>query len=545
MQSLYFTEEHELFRQSVRQFVEQEALPHIKQWELNEQIPRSVWLRMGELGFLGVNHAEEYGGSASDFFYSVVYLEELARCEAAGLGASVSVHQYMATAHIAAIGSDYLRQTYLSPAISGEKIGALGITEPGGGGDVAAIRTTAKREGDYYIVNGSKTFITNGYYADFITMACRTNPDPGAGIGGMSLIVIDCNSAGISRSKLKKMGWHSSDTAELFFDNVRVPVSNLVGEEGMGFYYVMDSFQLERLVAGILSVAGAFVALEWTVKYMHERKAFGRPIAKFQALRHEIADITTQLEAARQLTYYTAWLYQNKQFPVKECSMVKLLTSELAKKASDIFLQCFGGYGFMDEYPISRMYRDARVGTIVGGTSQIMKEIIAKVVIDDHKFSPIYDGKPAAPKTIAPTPTPDKGIPITANQSDTEADMHNSTNLLNIPPQMNPTTAREILYSLPERLKVHKLQAGYETCIHFNISGDNGGEFTVNIKDGVCTVADGLNGTAKCVITTKDSVYEGVELGKENPQMAVMMGKIKLTNISEMMTFTGLFQRLF
>lgn len=553
MSSLYFNADHNLFRQSVRQFIDTEVTPHINEWETKEQIPRSVWQQMGKLGFLGINYPELYGGNEADFFYSVVFLEEICRCGAAGFGAAVSVHQYMATAHIAEAGSDYIKQHYLAPAISGQKIAALGITEPSAGSDVANLRTTAQRDGDYYLINGSKTFITNGFYADFITLACRTGA-PESGIGGISLIVVDTNSEGVSRSKLKKMGWHSSDTAELFFDNVRVPIANLVGNEGHGFYYIMDSFQLERLSAGITTIAGTEYALEITLKYMHERQAFGRSIAKFQTLRHDIVNLATEIRAAKHLTYHAAWQYSQGKVDVAECSMVKLLTTEIAKKAADICLQCFGGYGFMDEYPISRYYRDARVGTIVGGTSQIMREILAKIIIDDKQYKRAYTHTNNENDTLSLHSH-------STNNSDTKAQQPLATDIPTNNAQLNtitvnqqnqninnmsaPSTAREILQSLPTRLKAHKLASGYETNIHFNISGDNGGEFTVHIADGVCTVADGLNGTPKCVITTKDSVYEGVELGKENPQMAVMMGKIKLTNIAEMMTFSGLFERLY
>lgn len=533
MSSLYFNTDHDLFRQSVRQFVAAEVTPYINEWEEKQQLPRAIWQRLGELGFLGINYPEQYGGTAVDFFYSVAFLEEICRCGAAGFGAAISVHQYMATAHIAEAGSHSLKTRYLAPAIAGTKIAALGVTEPNAGSDVANLQTTAHREGDEYIINGAKTFITNGYYADFITLACRTGRAE-EGIGGISLIVVDTNSKGVSRSKLKKMGWHSSDTGELFFDQVRVPIANLVGVEGQGFYYIMESFQLERLVASITSVAGAEYAVDITLRYMHERHAFGRPIAKFQTLRHDIVNIATELRAVKHLTYHAAWQYSQGNTDVAECSMAKLLSSELAKKTSDVCLQCFGGYGFMDEYPISRFYRDIRVGTIVGGTSQIMREILAKIIIDDKQYKSAYKHPN----------TEQKNVPLPPNNINTQQQpIHNQPIPITTMPASN--TAREILMSLPQRLKTHKLAPGYETNIHFNISGDNGGTFTVRVADGACTVTEGLDGTPKCVITTKDSIYEGIELGKENPQMAVMMGKIKLTNIAEMLTFTGLFERLY
>jgi acyl-CoA dehydrogenase len=525
MKSPYFKEEHELFRQSVKQFVEKEVLPNMQQWEDAQEIPRDVFTKMGELGFMGINFPEAYGGSNNDFFYTVVLLEEIARSTSAGLSAAHSVHQYMSTAHLLKVGSEALKQKYLPKAISGEWIGSLAISEPGAGSDVANIRTTAKREGDYYIVNGSKTFITNGVYGKFATVACKTDPD--AGVSGISLIMVDQGTPGFTTKKLKKMGWYSSDTGELFFDNVKVPVSNLVGEEGKGFYYIMDSFQLERLVAGISAVAGAEAAIETTLKYLHERQAFGKPIAKFQTLRHQMVEIASELEAVKQLVHHTSWLYNNNVFAVKECSMVKMLSTELGKKIVDVCLQCFGGYGYMEEYPIARMYRDARVGTIVGGTTEIMKDILAKIIVDKVNYESAYNALKQQ-ENISLQPQKEKNIHSSKTNNTTMS---------------APTTAKEILLSLPTRLKADKV-AGVDTLFHFNVAGPNGGEFSVAIKDGACTVTEGFQGDAKCVVTTQDSVYEDVELGRTNPQMAVMMGKIKITNIGEMMKFAGFFNRI-
>lgn len=522
MHSPYFTAEHLEFKKAVQDFVEKEVAPYATEWEKKRQIPRATWLRMGELGFLGINHPEEYGGMNADFFYSVIFLETLARCNMGGFMAAISVHQYMSVAHIAAAGSHYLKKNYLQPSIEGTKIGALGITEPSGGSDVGNIKTTAVKDGDHYIINGSKTFITNGVYADFVVVACKTNPEQG--INGISLIVVDTNTAGFSANKLEKMGWHSSDTGELFFDNVRVPAHNLVGNENMGFYYIMDSFQLERLVAALGSVGAMHYAIEITLKYIHEREAFGRKISKFQTIRHDLAQITTEIEAAQHLTHHAAWLYQNNHFAVKECSMAKLLTSELTTKVADTCLQCFGGYGYMEEYPLARMYRDARVGTIVGGTSAIMREIIAKILIDNVQYKSVY-----------------KNEQTFINQKNNLTNQPQPTQIMS----NTPSTAREIILSLPQRYKTEKAPADYSTTVHLNISGDNGGEFTVNIQDGKCSVTEGLIGTPKCTVSATDNNYQDVELGRTNPQMAVMMGKIKLSNIGEMMTFAGLFQRLF
>lgn len=544
MKSLYFNDDHQLFRQSARQFIEAEVLPYATEWEEKREIPREIWHRMGELGFLGLNLPEEYGGTNLDFFYSVVWTEEVARSMMGGFAAALGVHQYMSVAHIAKAGSPYIKQQYLTAAISGQKVGALAITEPGGGSDVAALRTTARREGDEYVINGSKTFITNGCYADFVVVACRL-PNT-KGVDGVSLIIVDRECAGFSASKLRKMGWHSSDTAELFFDNVRVPARNLIGQEGMGFYYIMESFQLERLIAGIGAIAGAEIGMELTLKYINERQAFGKPIAKYQSIRHDLVDIATEVEAAKQLTYYASWLYEQGETAVKECSMVKLLTTEVAKKAADVCLQFFGGFGYMEEYPIERLYRDARVGTIVGGTSAIMREILAKIIIDNVTFKSGYE-RPAA-SNAQPKAAVTQTLAVEQPESNTENNINNnifsSSQNQETTQMAAPQTAREIVLSLPSRLKTHKLAPGYESNVQLDISGGNGGQFTVHIKDNACVVTEGFVGDPTCKVTTTDSTYEGVELGRENAQMAVMFGKIKITNLAEMMTFTGLFERL-
>lgn len=528
MRSQYFTEDHEIFRQSVRQFVQAEVVPFVDKWEEEERIPKSVWKRMGELGFLGINMPEEFGGTNNDFFHSVVLLDEMTRSGCAGFAAAHSVHQYMATAHLLKAGSKELKQKYLPGAIDGTKWGALAISEPGAGSDVANIRTTAVRQGDYYIINGQKTFITNGVYGDFATVACKTKPD--AGYAGISLIMVDQGVPGFTTRKLKKIGWKSSDTGELFFENVKVPVSNLIGQENQGFYYIMESFQLERLVAGISSLYGAETGVELTLKYISEREAFGRPISKFQTIRHRLVDLATEIEAAKQLALHAAWLYDNGEMAVKECSMIKLLASEIAKRGADICLQCFGGYGYMEEYPIARMYRDARVGTIVGGTSEIMREILSKMLIDDVAYASAYN---AAPKgTSGSAPVLKQETKSFSNSNKTKATM-----------SAKPEKASEILKSLPARFKADKAE-GFDAIFHFDISGSNGGQFTVTVKDKTCTVTDGHQGEPTCKVTTQDSVYEDVELGRTNPQMAVMMGKIKINNIGAMMRFAGLFERV-
>jgi acyl-CoA dehydrogenase len=526
--SIYFTEEHELFRQSVRQFIETEVVPRSNEWEEKQQVDKAIWKRMGDLGFLGINFPEEYGGTQADFFYSIVLMEEMARCTMGGFAAAHGVHQFMATAHLLKAGSSALKKKYLPKAISGEAWGSLAISEPNAGSDVAAIKTTAVRQGDEYIINGSKTFITNGHYGDFVTLACKTAPEQG--MSGISLIMVDQKTPGFKTSKLKKMGWHSSDTAELFFDNVRVPASNIIGEENKGFYYIMESFQLERLVAGVGGVAGAQHCLEITLKYIAEREAFGRPIKKFQVLRHKLVDLATEIEAARQLAYQAAWLYSKGEMAVKECSMIKLLATELGKRTADECLQCFGGYGYMEEYTIARMYRDARVGTIVGGTSEIMKEILAKIVIDDVQYKSAYGSKSQEPRAKSQ----EQQTPQTTNNSNNSNNNQKSNKM---------EKASEIIKSLPERFKADKA-AGVNTRFHFEIEGETGGHFTAIVVDGICTVEEGLNGEAKCIVRAKATDYEDVELGRTNPQMAVMMGKIKISNLGEMMGFVNYFTRL-
>ncbi|HNL84567.1 MAG TPA: acyl-CoA dehydrogenase family protein [Chitinophagales bacterium] len=514
MKSLYFTEEHELFRDSVRKFVEKEIVPNANQWEKDKKIPRDLFLKLGEQGFLGINHSEKFGGSDADIFYTCAYLEEMAKSTYAGVCAAVSVHQYMATNHLAEAGSKELKERFLRPSIEGKMVGAIAITEPFGGSDVQAVRTTAIKDGDYYIINGSKTFITNGHFCDFVVVACKT--DNNAGINGISLIVVERGTPGFTSTQLEKIGWHSSDTGELAFDNVKVPVNNLVGKEGMGFFYIMESFQVERLVAGILGIGGGEVCLDATLNYMNEREAFGRQIKKFQVLRHDMVQLYTELEAGKQMTYHACWLLQNGEVPVKECTMVKLYMTELGNKIVDKCLQMFGGYGYMEDFAIARAYRDARVGTIVGGTTQIMREILSKIIIDDVRYKKVYN------ETNELTNTP------TENKEKSWG---------------HPLTAKEIIHSIPLRIK-HDKAAAYSTVFHFDISGENGGQFTVKIENGNAVVSDDFEGTPDCVVTASDTVYADIELGKLDPTMAFMGGQIKVSNIGAMMQFSKYFHRI-
>ena len=375
-----FNDQHEMFRQTVRSFVEKEVAPHIEEWEEAGQIPKSLWPRMGQLGFLGVEYDEKYGGGGADFLTTVVLCEEMARSRLASLAMAVGVHTDMASPHLYWAGSEALKEKYLPAICRGEALTAIAVTEPGGGSDVAAIKTRAVRDGDHYIINGSKMFITNGVMADLHFVAARLGS---AGEGrrhqGISMFLVERDTPGFSVSrKLDKMGNRASDTAELAFQDMRVPAENLLGQEGEGFYEVMRIFQRERLVAGIHTVAGCERALEDTIAYVQQRQAFAEPLSKKQVVRHKIADMATLLEAARCLTYAACLKFQNREESVKEISMVKLFCGDIAQKIAYDCVQLHGGYGYMREYPIERFFRDIRLLTIGGGTSEIMKEIIAK-----------------------------------------------------------------------------------------------------------------------------------------------------------------------
>jgi alkylation response protein AidB-like acyl-CoA dehydrogenase len=380
----YFSEEHEMFRKSLKDFLKREVKPNLNQWEKDEKIPKEIWKKMGEMGFLGLSFPEKYGGSNLDFFFEVVLNEEMGRLNSGGFTVTQQAVQYMSGPYILKYGSDLLKSKYLPGIISGDLISCIGITEPNAGSDVQNIQTNAIKKGDNYIVNGSKTFITNGVYGDFMVTVVKT--DPAAKSKGISLLVIDLDSPGITKTKIDKLGWRSSDTAELSFDNVVVPSENLVGEEGKGFYYLMNGLQLERLCFMPSSIATMEFAISESLSYMNERKAFGKSINKFQVLRHRIAQLSSEIEALKVFSYYCCNLYDKKIYDVKLCSMGKLLCTELHEKVSTQCLQFFGGNGFSEDYPMARMYRDCRVGTIGGGTSDIMRDIIAKIIIDGKDY---------------------------------------------------------------------------------------------------------------------------------------------------------------
>jgi alkylation response protein AidB-like acyl-CoA dehydrogenase len=379
---LIFTDEHEDLRESMKAWVQKELYPHRMEWE-ETTFPDSVFPRAGELGYIGLCFPEEYGGQGGDYFYSLVRAECMSYSGNGGLNMGMAVQTDMVLPPIHLLGTEELKRRYLEPGIKGEKIGCLGITEPGAGSDVAGIRTTARRDGDEYVINGSKTFITNGARADFIVLVTKT--DPNAGHDGITLFAVDLHDSernpvpGFSVSrKLEKMGMHSSDTGELAFEDVRVPAENMLGQEGKGFYHISWELQGERLVAAAGCVASCERMFEKTLEYAKERQAFGRPIGKFQAIRHKFAEMAVKIEAAKQMTYATAWRFANGEYPVREITAAKLFTSRVACEVADECVQIHGGYGYMKEYEIERAYRDVRLNRIGAGTDEIMLEVLGR-----------------------------------------------------------------------------------------------------------------------------------------------------------------------
>ena len=381
---MYFTEEHQLFRQSLKDFLQKEVVPHIEKWEETGTIERFIWEKFGEMGYFGLATPEENGGLGLDLFYTVVLLEELQKINSGGFAAAIWAHAYLAMTHLNKEASDATKKAYLEPSVEGKKIGCLCVTEPFGGSDVAAMRSTAKKDGDVYILNGSKTFITNGVYADYMVVAAKTNPE--LGNKGISIFVVDRNSKGVTANKLNKLGWRASDTAELAFDNVRIPESNLMGEENQGFSYIMEHFALERLIMGINAHARSEYALEYALQYMSEREAFGKNINEFQALRHKVADLYADIEMCKEYNYSVAYKLDKGQYAVKEASISKLKSTKMADEVAYSCLQFLGGYGYIEDYPMARLFRDSRLGPIGGGTSEILREIIAKIVIDKKEY---------------------------------------------------------------------------------------------------------------------------------------------------------------
>jgi acyl-CoA dehydrogenase len=372
-----FGPEHEELRQTIRRFVARELRPHAAEWEEARWFPDDVFTRMAGVGLLGLKYPEEYGGQGGDHLHDAVLTEELARCGSGGLAAGIGAHVGIATPPVWRFGTEDQKRHYLRPAIAGEKIAALGITEPGAGSDVAAVRTRAERVEGGFVVNGEKTYITNGVRAHFVVTAVKTTAD--GGHHGMSFLIVD-RQDGMTSSKLDKMGWHASDTATIAFDDVFVPEENLLGPEHEGFRLIMANFQWERLLMALGAVAAMQVALERTLEYTRERRAFGRPVAGHQAIRHELVDVATTVHTCRCLTYDALERFVAGQEPLQQVTMAKLVTQRAAFDVMDTCLQLHGGAGYMREYEIERMARDARLGPIGGGTDEVMREILAKTM---------------------------------------------------------------------------------------------------------------------------------------------------------------------
>ena len=371
-----FTDEHEQLRESISNFAIKELAPHADEWE-ETTFPDSVFRRMGELGFLGLDKPEQYGGQGGDYFSAMVLAEALSNANCGGLSMGIAVQTDMAMPPILAFGTEEQKQEWAVPAIKGEKILCLGITEPDAGSDVKGIKTRAVRDGDEFVINGSKTYITNGHRADVIVLVTKTDPE--AGYDGFSLFLVPMDSPGVIREKkLVKMGMHASDTALLAFQDVRVPASAMLGEEGKGFYKIMWELQGERMIGAAGSVAGAQKCFDRTLEYAKEREAFGKAIGHFQVIRHKFAEMATKIETARQLVYVTAWRFANGEYPVREISMAKLHASRIACEVADECIQIHGGAGYMKEYNIERVWRDMRLNRVGAGTDEIMLEVIGR-----------------------------------------------------------------------------------------------------------------------------------------------------------------------
>ena len=384
---MYFTEEHEVFRTSFKDFLQKEVVPHIEKWEKTGTIERFIWKKFGEMGYFGLSTTEEYGGLDLDLFYTVIFLEEMQKINSGGFAAAIWAHEYLAMTHLNKEGNHEQKEKYLIPSVEGDMVGCLCITEPFGGSDVAGMRSTAVKKGDKYILNGSKTFITNGVYSDYLIVAAKT--DSSEKYKGISLFIVDREAKGISATKLDKLGWKASDTGEIAFDNVEISETNLLGEEGKGFPYIMQHFALERLIMGVNAHARAEFAMDYAVNYMNERTAFGKSLDQFQALRHKIAEMASRIDMCKEYNYSITKRLNDGHYVVKEASMSKLLSTKMADEVIYEALQMLGGYGYMEEYPMARLLRDSRLGPIGGGTSEILKEIIAKMVIDKKEYKKV------------------------------------------------------------------------------------------------------------------------------------------------------------
>ena len=372
-----FTDEHEVLRESIRGFLDRELAPHAQEWEDARWFPDEVFPKLAGQGLLGLKYPTELGGQGGDYLHEAVLVEELARIGSGGTAAGIGAHTNIATPPIWKFGSEDLKQRYLVPAIKGEKIGALGITEPGAGSDVAAITTRAERVDGGWVVNGEKTYITNGVRADFIVTAVKTTKD--GGHHGISFLIVD-RSEGVTSAKLEKLGWHASDTATIAYQDVFVPEENLLGELHEGFKQIMANFQWERLAMSLGAVGAMGLAWERTATFARERQAFGRPLSKHQAIRHKLADLATSAYTARCVTYDALRRFVAGEEPLKEVTMAKLLTQRASFELMDACLQIHGGAGYMTEYWIERAARDSRLGPIGGGSDEIMREILGRVL---------------------------------------------------------------------------------------------------------------------------------------------------------------------
>ncbi len=376
----FYSEEQRAFQKTVRDFVEKEINPHVEEWEKARLFPaHEIFRRCGELGMLGITYDPEDGGSGLDYSWTAACVEALGgSCTCAGIPLAILVQMDMCTPALHEFGSKDLKERWLRPSISGEAVGAIAVTEPCAGSDVFAIQTTARREGDFYVINGSKIFITNGTQADYLTALVKT--DPQAGYKGFTLMIVPTDSPGFSvAKKLEKVGNHSSDTAELVFEDCRVPVANRIGDEGMGFIYQMKQFQRERLAGSLSATAGAQAMLNLTVQYVKDRKVFGKPLALRQHVQFKLAELQTSLEMLRQFNYHCVRMVVANEDCTRETSMAKLAAGRLVREVAEWCMQFHGGYGYMDEYPISRYWRDSRLVSIGGGADEVMLQIIARL----------------------------------------------------------------------------------------------------------------------------------------------------------------------
>ncbi|HBA36209.1 MAG TPA: acyl-CoA dehydrogenase [Gammaproteobacteria bacterium] len=379
--SVYFSEEQNLLREQIRRFIDEEVKPHGEKWEEAGMVPRDVLRKMGELGFLGIRYEEKYGGANMGTLGTVILGEELGRSSFGGFAATVSVHTDMASPHLVNFSNPEQLDHYMPDIVAGKKITAIAVTEPDAGSDVAGIRTTAVQDGDHYVINGSKMFITNGVHADVYFVGAKTDLNV-KGSRGVTMFIVEKGTPGFKPSRsLKKFGWRCSDTAELSFDNVRIHKDNILGELNKGFYSIMRNFQNERIIIAAMAMGEAQAAIDMTVQYVNERKAFGQPLWDKQGIRQRLSMLQSKVEAGRQLTYYSAWLDEQGQDSIKEVSMAKAFCGELVNEVMYTCQQFHGGFGYIQESSIERMVRDARIDSIGGGATEVMLEEVAKRMV--------------------------------------------------------------------------------------------------------------------------------------------------------------------